>query len=194
MGELGQDIATAVVLGLVAYASTNVDNLLLLCSIRRGSNKSAPIRFGFLAATLGVLTLSLCFIALGFFIPTNALGYLGIVPITLGAKQILFSPAPETADGPAAVSAGAVAAILFSNSSDTLAAFGPLFVESEPVVVVTLVATFLVCASAVLVVVERLQDVISEMPWLDTLATRGTPFIMILVGSYILMDTATDLV
>jgi len=194
VGELGQDITTAVVLGIVAYASTNIDNLLLLASLRGGAGSAGPVRLGFVCATAGILLLSLSFMTLGYFIPASALGYLGVVPITLGVRQLLFTGGPDAAVRPDAVSAASVGAILFSNSSDTLAAFGPLFVESEPVVALTLGATLLVCATAVILLVERLQHAIGGKPWLDTLAARGTPVIMILVGAYILMDTATDLV
>lgn len=194
MEELWRDVTTATLLGLVAYSSTNVDNLLLLASMRRGSGSAKPVRLGFLLASSGILLLSISFMGLGYFMPASALGYLGVVPITLGIRQLLFSSKPEGFSAPQAVSTASVAAILFSNSSDTLAAFGPLLVESEPVVVATLLATFVVCASVTFFIVERLQHVIGDQPWIDTLASKGTPIIMILVGTYILMDTATDLV
>ncbi len=194
MEELWRDVTTAAVLGFVAYASTNVDNLLLLASMRRGSGTVKPVMLGFLTASSGILLLSASFMGLGYLMPASALGYLGVIPITLGIRQLLFSSGPADFAAPRAVSAGAVAAILFSNSSDTLAAFGPLLVESEPAVAATLIVTFVVCAGLTLFLVESLQHAIGDRPWIDSLASRGTPIIMILVGSYILMDTATDLV
>lgn len=194
MGEIWQDVSTAVALGLIAYVSTNVDNLLLLASMRRAASSPSPVRLGFLIASGGILALSLSFVGLGYLIPASALGYLGVIPITLGARQLFFSAGTGEAGRPTSVTVSSVAAILVSNSSDTLATFGPLLVESEPVVVATLVITFLLCAAVVVWLVERMQDAIGERAWLDRLATRGTPVIMILVGTYILMDTATDLV
>lgn len=194
MTELWADILAAATLGLIAYASTNLDNLLLLASMSRAPGGASAVRKGFGLASLAVLLISLSFIGLGLLMPTSALGYLGVIPITLGVRQLLFNPGQAPTQVSQQMSTTSVATILLANSSDTVAAFGPLMAESELAVLVVLVLMFALAASLTITLVNKLQASIGEQAWLDALAAKGTPFIMILVGSYILLNTTTDLV
>lgn len=184
----------AVALGVLAYGSTNLDNILILASISRAPGALGPLKTGFFLASVAVLLLSMSFIALGLLLPASSLGYLGIIPIALGLKQLITHANEQQASTTALLGAGQVATMLLANSSDTVAAFGPLMAESEPVVVVTLVFSFVVSAAFSLWLVKKLQARVGERAWLDTLAAKGTPFIMIAMGVYILMNTTTDLV
>ncbi|SRR6056297_95851 len=193
MPELWQDIVTALILAFVTYASTNLDNLLLLSSLATGRADRRPIAYGFLSATVLTATISVAFVLLSWFLAPTVIRYLGIVPIALGARMLIARPTEEGKRAAGVLTAPGVALVLLANSTDTVAGFGPLFAESEPVVVAGLLAGFAVTAGVWLALVMRL----SGSSALGTRTAAGlqrlTPLIMIVVGLYILADTGTDL-
>jgi cadmium resistance protein CadD (predicted permease) len=194
MPEILQDILTALLLAPVAYVSTNVDNLLVLGALAQGSCAEKTIRGGFIIASAAVLFLSLSFVVLGYFVPPSAIGYLGVVPIALGVRQLLanvLDASTHTYDG---VTIPAVSMVLIANSSDTIAVFGPLFAESQLAVLITLAAGFVVAASGWLLLALQVHMSIGRSATLATLSRRASPIIMIGIGSYVLMNTGTDLV
>ena len=123
-------LSMAILLVPVAYASTNIDNLLIMAALAGGRASRAAIVTGFVLASLVVLIVSALAIVIETLIPPVVLGYLGFVPISIGLYLLL---APASGDDGAAVTAAtwpAITGLLVANSADTMFALGPLFAES----------------------------------------------------------------
>ena len=193
MTELWQDVLTALFLAFVTYASTNLDNLLLLSGLAAGQADRRPIVFGFASATLITAVAAVAFVLLPYLLAPGVIRYLGLVPIALGARILLSRPADGGKLEPGTLKPTGVALVLLANSTDTIASFGPLFAESEKVVVAGLLVGLTIMAALWLMLILRLSGG-------SVLGSKGanrlqrlTPFIMIAVGLYILADTGTDL-
>jgi cadmium resistance protein CadD (predicted permease) len=194
MPELCQDIVTALVLAFTTYASTNLDNLLLMAALSAGLQDRRHAITGFVAATLLILIVSAMFVAFSYVVPPDRIRYLGIIPILLGGKAMITRQTgmPSRPDA-AARSPQAVAALLLANSADTVAGFGPLVAESEAVVVAALLAGFAAAAAVWLILIRMLSRHATVDRSRMAKLQRLTPFIMIGVGLYILADTETDI-
>lgn len=189
--------------GAGAFIGTNLDNLLLLVAMyARYSRQAGTVTAGYI---FGMLTI--CFIALllgetGDYIPLDWLGLLGIVPMTLGVIDLwkLFrKPVAETAAGPAGEENrrtifSMLASMQLSNGADTIITFTILFAESGDPADYMLVPTFV----AMIGVFSGLAYYSVKQEKLGRVLRRYgqyvTPVILILVGFYILSNTATDLV
>lgn len=193
MLELVTDSATALLLAFAAYASTNFDNLLLMGTMTASAPDPRVVARGYVLAAAAVLLVSLLFVFLSFVVAPHVLGYLGIVPILFGLRMLFGSdaaPDAATATGPAAP---AVAALLFANSSDTVAVFGSLIAESENHVVVALALGFVLAAAVWLRLIHSLSRRLLAGSRAQSLVARLMPFVMIAIGIYILVDSGTDL-
>jgi cadmium resistance protein CadD (predicted permease) len=148
---------------------------------------------GFVLGNVWVMLVALSTMIFGLFIPAAYLGYLGVVPVVLGLRM-LFQTHDDNPETPAPGGWLAVAAITFANSPDSLIVFGPLFIESEWLAVVGLVLGYMGCAliGLALVRVGMAQGAIAERA--KHIAPKLIPWLMILVGGYILWDSTTDLV
>ena len=168
--------------------------MLLVGGLLAGGARRGSVAIGFTVAAALVIFVASSFTALSFFLPPAVLGYLGIIPIALGLR-ILFQPGTDT-DGsaPFRTSAMSVAFILAANSVDTVAAFAPLFAESEMIVRLALMVGFAIAAGVLFTIVLRSAEQLSTMTDKGTIAQRIAAVIMILVGIYVLLDTGTDLV
>lgn len=193
MPEFWQDLVTALFLAFVTYASTNLDNLLLLSGLAAGRADRRPIVYGFIAATLAMATIAVAFVLLSYLLAPGVIRYLGFVPIALGARMLISQPADEAKHAPVSLTSAGVALVLLANSIDTIASFGPLFAESEELAVAGLLAGLALTAGLWLMLVLRLSGSPALGGTTAGRLQRLTPFIMIAVGLYILADTGTDL-
>ncbi|MGI9235456.1 MAG: cadmium resistance transporter [Woeseiaceae bacterium] len=193
MTEVWQDIVTGFGLGFIAYAATNLDNLLFTCGLIAGGARRGSVAAGFAISGSLVILIASSFTVLSYLLPSAMLGYLGIVPITLGLR-ILFRRSAAT-KGASQSEAGAVsvAFLLAANSVDTVATFAPMFAESETVVRLALVVGFIASAvvlfSVVLRIAQRLSKLANRGPLVQSIAAVA----MIFVGIYVLLNTGTDL-
>ena len=96
-----QVFVTAIVLVPVAYAATNVDNLLIMSTLAAGRVSRRSLVTGFLVASLAVLVIVSLATFIARAIPHEVLGYLGFVPMSIGIYLLLFtgSAADESAGG-----------------------------------------------------------------------------------------------
>ena len=195
-----QDVFAMVGVGLAAFASTNTDNLLLIAVLLgRKAQRPSAVLIGYVGAVVTIAALGLAAARLADAVPSGVLGYLGIVPLSMGLVRLQRSlrgggSSSEGSARPTGVGALAVAAVMLSNGSDTLAVLLPLFAETpEPLTYVlaatVVVATFIWFALARWVaghawVAARLESV---ERWL-------VPLVLIGLGVYIMMDTGTDVI
>ena len=197
-GADGLQLAALVLVIGSAFVATNLDNLLILVGLLGGgARQSAAILFGYLAAAVTVLFVALLGGALGGLIDPALVGYLGLIPLLLGGYLLygaLFRPeTPATAEGPAEpgvdprlASAVSAFALMVSNSGDSIALFVPLFAESERDALVLEIAAYL----ALILAWAGLAKLIAGL--LRRYGRVLVPLIMMAVGTYILLDTATD--
>ncbi len=186
--------------GVAAYASTNLDNLLVLVALLAapGMNRlsvTAGHAAGVAAVTAGVIALA----AMPEFAEARHVGLLGVVPLAMGGYRLLAllrhraAAAPVPGPRPGGNGFGQAFSLHVAGSADTLAVFGPLLIDSSASARTALVAVFL--ASAVVTALAGLA-VAGRRPVAAALSRGGAwtaPVIMILVGVYVLADTADDL-
>ena len=193
MHDMLYDIVTALVLALLAYGSTNIDNLILFAMVASGTGSASPVVTGYAIGTIVILLVSMSFSLLSLLVEPAYISLLGIVPLLLGLRLLFSKPVEAGGRQAVAHSAGAIAFLLVANSVDTMAVFGPMFAESERVVVISLMVGYLLTASAWLVAVIKVSRHAGGARTLARASRRVVPFVMILIGVYILADTWTDL-
>jgi cadmium resistance protein CadD (predicted permease) len=198
------EIVELIALVAGSFVATNLDNLLLLVVLLAATARFLPILAGYVLSSLVILAISTVGVALGDWLEPGAVGYLGVIPIGLGlyTLQRRGSDTEVAIPGYAVAGAGAGAgamrlgmgsfALMLGNSGDSLALLVPLLAESSrqflPAVLASWVMMALLFAGLALYIGanERLAKRIDD---------RGSlviPWVMVAVGLYILLDTATD--
>lgn len=184
----------------LAFASTNLDNLLLLVSWQLGGRMQARLLFGgYLLGMLGVLLLAILFGLAGYLFPLEYLGYLGVIPILVGVRGLLVNfrvgnveAAAATADGTASTVA-AVAATQLSNGVDTVLVFAPLLADSQFSFDMVIATLFLLLVLVWYVLARVMGRHVGRLAVIERFGRWLAPLVMITVGLYILGNTATDL-
>ena len=189
-----QALITALVLVPVAYAATNVDNLLIMASLGAGSARRRQLVAGFFVASCVVLLIASLAMFIDRVMPAAVLGYLGFIPISIGVYLLLFTPAQTEQPASRATTWPAIAGLLVANSGDTIFAIGPLFAESGSYARTGLAIGFALIAAAWLFLILSLSERVARSELLSRLGHRIAPWMMILVGIYILSDTGTDII
>jgi cadmium resistance protein CadD (predicted permease) len=126
-------VESLLALSLATYAGTALDNLLMLTVLRAAGTRSRDVVTGFLGGSAIVLAICAAGTALSEFMPAHYIGYLGVVPIGLGAAGLVgaiwqrsgASVEQRQSD------AGGIAALQVASSLDSVAAFLPLFADTE---------------------------------------------------------------
>ena len=183
-----------------AFVATNLDNFFLLLSfLAIPSVQSKSVFLGFMTGMLILIGFSATAILLPALLPVKYLGLLGIVPVTVGIRQLIATNRGLDPSGQSAVPAvqssafSAVVLTQISNGSDTIITFAPLIADSMPSAVILILATFV----AMSLLLWRTARRVHLQPGVAALTKRYgrflAPVILILVGSYILANTATDL-
>lgn len=190
------EVLAVVAVGAAGFAGTSLDNLVLIAALIRGDRRlTIPLCTGQLLASSTVVAVGLVAAEVADFAPERWVGWLGLIPVALGVRQLLLRRAgagsPKAPFSGQLRSAGA-AALLLAQSGDALAVFIPLFAETEEpwswvLAGVVLAASGLLCVLAT--GLARLQIVGGT---LDRVAHALVPFVLIGVGLYVLSDTATD--
>jgi cadmium resistance protein CadD (predicted permease) len=189
-----QILLTALVLVPAAYAATNIDNLLIMASLGAGRTSRRDLVAGFVLASATVLAVTSSAMFIDRVVPAEVLGYLGFVPISIGIYLLLFASAQNAASAGRNTAWPAVAGVLLANSGDTIFAVGPLFAESGSDARLGLALGFALVATLWLLLILTVSEHVARSRVLGKLGHRMAPWMMILVGLYILSDTATDVV
>jgi cadmium resistance protein CadD (predicted permease) len=186
-----------------AFIGTNLDNLVLLVALHtRYRRHSRLVSAGYIAGMLLIGGVCLLIGELGEFIPLAYLGLLGVIPIATGVISLgrLFGAAPggQTAsfvvDNSRKTIFLTVLLTQLSNSADSIIAISLLLADSSDISDYIIAPTFLAMVFVFSWLARyslkhnRLND------FLERYGHYVTPFILILVGVYILSNTATDMV
>jgi cadmium resistance protein CadD (predicted permease) len=186
-----------------AFIATNLDNLVLLVALySRYEHNTSMVTVGYLLGMMLVGVICLGFGELGELIPLAYLGLLGIIPMMIGLKALfhLFQE-PTAESAPTGTYGSSPWAILMatlttqlSNGADSIITFSVFIADSSDASDYFIESTFLVmsCVFAGVAYYSLKHRRVSQL--LDHYGHYVTPFILILVGIYILSNTATDLV
>jgi cadmium resistance protein CadD (predicted permease) len=194
------DILGLVVIGIAAFAATNIDDIFVLITFF--SSLTFPVRQVILGQYLGI-GLLVAISVLGSFIalvvPTYIIGLLGIVPVAIGIKNLLElsnkykSPSRQVVQdkkNKSHLSFLMVAAVTFSNGGDNIGVYIPLFSKYNAVSQITALAAVFIamtsvwCIAAYYFVNHPL--VASRMRHTGNIVL---PFVLIGLGIYILTDS-----
>lgn len=189
-------------LTVVAYLATNLDNFLLLVSmLAQYRGRASAVFAGYFLCML-ILSLG------GYLIgeaantaPIEYIGLLGLIPIALGAYGIWQLIDGSVPDGDeqlvtrAAWRAVFLATLLtqLGNGGDTLITLGVLFADSNPAADALIVTTLAATAVAVAYMAHYALNHPRLSQLIKRYAARIAPFILIIVGTYVLANTASDL-
>ena len=188
------------IIALVAgsYAATNMDNLTILVSwMLAGNISSAGIARGYAMATVAVLAISTILGLSSSVIPIGLIGDLGVFPIGLGIYSLVGQIRGESQQ--AEVDTGNRAALgigvtLTANSADSIIIFSPILADSQSIIDLYIASAFIVVAAIWFWMAKVASHRAAGLDAVVRVARWIAPFIMIYVGIYILMDTATDVI
>jgi len=155
---------------------------------------------GYLIGMSLILAVSLVVGLVGYFFPTDYLGYLGAIPIALGLKMLVDlrrRPDSETeiASAPAFAGAaiGGIALTTLSNGVDSVLVFAPLLADSNSNVDLAIAISFLFMVCLWFRLALYATSHASRVSALRAAGEWLAPIIMIIVGLYILDNTITDI-
>ena len=186
------------IIALVAgsYAATNIDNLTILVSwMLAGQISSAGIARGYAMATVAILAISTFLGLSSNVIPIELVGYLGIFPIGLGIYSLLGQIRGRSQQAEVNTGNGAalgIAATLTANSADSIIIFSPMLADSQAIIDLYIASAFVVVAMIWFWMAKITSKRAAKLDVVVRVAGWIAPFIMIYVGIYILLDTATD--
>lgn len=194
-----------IVIGVTAgaFISTNLDNLLLLATMySRYFRHPWVVTAGYFVGMSLIAVITIAVGELGDYIPITYLGLLGVIPMMMGVFALwkLFRRSKtEEADGPFVGNSAiaiflALISIQLSNGTDTIITFSALYADSSNPTDFIVAPTFFTMVT----IFSGLAFYSVRHPKLSQALSRYgqyiTPFILILVGYYILSNTASDLV
>ena len=193
---------TGLLLIASSFAATNFDNLALLVGwLLEGREGRRAVLHGHLLGMAALLALSLAFGFGANLVPVEYIGYCGVLPIALGLRGLYanFRAGSAPADErPASASTRSrplsIAATQIANGVDTVLVFGPLLADSETGVDLVMIVGFFGMAIAWFQLARLLQTNAARLGVLERYGHWVAPIVLIVVGFYILADTATDVV
>ena len=194
-------LAALAALVLTSFIATNLDNLLMLVFLL-GTERQRPaaVLLGYLTSAFLVITVAALGVAVGALLDPAVIGYLGIAPIAMACyllyQQYLVTDSEPDKPALAATGEGQIwltsAVLMFSNSGDSIAVLLPLMAESGRAALLIIVSIYLLSS----LLWCGLSVLIASRPGLvGQIQQRGVklvPWIMIVVGLYVLTDTGTD--
>lgn len=157
-------ISSAVLQAMGLFIATNIDDVIVLSLFfARGTGQRGATRHILLGQYLGFAGILgaavLVTIGAGAFLPSAAIPYFGLIPLTFGARAAWQAWRGHDDDDSATiadrnVSVWAVAGVTFANGGDNIGVYTPVFLSVEPIAVVAYCVVFLVLV-AVLVAVAK---------------------------------------
>ena len=192
-------MSTLTILLLVGggFAATNIDNLFLLIAwMTIAGHSRAPIFVGYFLAAVAVLTTIYVLGSLSGMLPVEYIGYLGIVPMLLGAKMLWdklrrreMEAEVESSTKPGAVRVGTT---LYANSVDSILVLSAMLADSKLQFDYVIMAGYFAAALAFYFLGRIFYSQIAKLEKVTRVAEWVAPLIMLVVGFYILDNTVTD--
>lgn len=115
----------------LAFAATNVDDLFLLVAwFAAGRYRARDIVAGQFLGIGALFVASVAAALLALAVPLEYVRWLGLVPIALGVKVLLFPDREAEADAPPAAGVLTVTTVTVANGADNLGVYIPVFATS----------------------------------------------------------------
>lgn len=180
--------------GISAFVATNIDDtfvLILLFSIPSLLTRNVIIGQFLGIVLLVVISSSAALLALA--IPAFVIGLMGFIPIIIGIKRLTnLRGKPETIQAMKKeyLSFLSVTAITISNGGDDIGVFTPLFAKYNTVAEVSVLISIFLIMTGIWCIVTfyfiRHPFVASRI---NVLSNTVTPFVLIGIGVYIIIDS-----
>ena len=182
-------------IAIAAFASTNVDDLVILIAFFAAARLRPPVIVaGQLAGMATLILVSFIASLIALAIPGAWIGFLGLLPIALGIRQLMRMNGwrGSTAE-PGARGFTTVMLAVIASGGDNISLYAPLFsvhsgLEVAVFGVMFMVLSALWCLIAMRLALSRDRAV---QRWLERQAWNGVivPCVMIALGLYILIKT-----
>lgn len=196
------DVLTIIAVTAGAFIGTNLDNLILLVALySRFWKQSSMVTAGYFAGM--TLIAVVCFIVgeASNFIPLDYIGLLGVIPIVMGVVGLLqLFKNTQTGESvnfvPASSSKTVFITVLMtqlSNSADSIITFSVFVVDTSKQGDYLIAPTFFAMVGLFAWLAHFSLSHRKFSLFLGKYGHYLTPFILILVGFYILSNTAYDL-
>ncbi len=208
MVDLVLAAALGVSLGVVTFAATSFDNLLILMGFSADPRyPTGLVRPAYVGTVVAVALAAVALAAAARLVPDRHLGLLGLVPIGLGVFQLLRlavwklrgRPGRRAEDELARTlrlrrGRAAVVAVTLASSGDSLAAYAALFADTATRLVPWSVAGIGLGAGVWTCLASRLSGHETVRRGLERVGPVLLPALLIGIGLYILGDTPTDVI
>jgi len=196
------DVLTIIAVSAGAFIATNLDNLILLIALySRYENHPRTVTAGYIG---GMVLIGAICLVIGFggaLIPISYLGMLGVIPVFMGVMGLLqlFRSRQVEVNTRFAMESSrktiflAVLITQLSNGADSIITFSVFLADSTPATDYLIALTFLVMIGIYAGVAIYSLNHRKLSNFLDRYGRYVTPLILILVGVYIITNTASDL-
>ena len=192
-------LLTITVLVTSGFLATSLDNLLILVLLYGATRSRLAVMLGYLASTAIVMLLAALGYLLGGMLDADLVGYLGLIPLALGVYALLrpnklLHANTDVEWGQSGFAGYFVTSftLMLSNSGDSLALFLPLLADTGRAWFPFLFLVWLLAALAWASFAWLLGSKRALAELIERRGAKLIPWVMIGVGCYILMDTATD--
>lgn len=195
------DVAQTLVTAVIAFASTNIDDIFVLMLFYGQGLRRRDVVFGQYLGFGALVAISLLGYLGTLAIPRAWIGLLGLVPIALGIRALIKGGADDDEEVPPAPSSrlrawlnpqiSGVASVTFANGGDNIGIYVPLFARGSGLDLAVTIGVFFVlvavwCAAAA--VLAR-HPAIAAL--LDRYGHRLVPLVLIGLGIFILVESGT---
>ena len=183
-------MVAVLVTALLAFASTNVDDMFVLLVLYGQGRRPAMVALGQYLGFGAIVVVSLVVSAGALLLPPQWAGFLGVAPAAIGVKGLLSlrRRASEPTAPAGAKGVLAVAAVTFANGGDNVAVYGPLFARRSWTELALMLMVFAVLLAAWCATAYRL----TRFPWVASAFGRWghwiAPFVLIGLGIYLFVD------
>jgi cadmium resistance transport/sequestration family protein len=203
-------ITAALITGIVTFAATNVDDILVLtvfyCQVN-GTLRKRHIVAGQYLGFSALVLISLLGFLIGLVVPHEWIGLLGLIPIAIGIRKFLYRHAEVGQDQMIKLEVEAakssflsglfsrqtfsVAAVTFANGGDNIGIYTPLFASSSSVRVLVLLGVFFVLLGMWCYFGYRLACQSAVAQAFSRYGHIFVPFILVALGLYIMVESGT---
>ena len=193
---------TIIPVAAAAYIATNLDNFTLLVSLLvRYRTRAIVVSAGFVSSMILLLIAGFLIGTSGDRLPSQYLGLLGVIPLSIGfvglwrlvrSRPAIKADAKSEKDSVKTVFITSFLSQI-GNGADTVITFSILFADSTTAADSVIVATLLTIVGIFLsiAIYGIRHPAVSDM--VDRYANKVTPFLLMFVGLYVILNTATDL-